>query len=93
MSIECAYEKMGGFVQDRGVLMKQLHAASSEECGAKCDSKNDCGSMVFCNQNTKIIGNNCYLHKKELVGSEPVADSPKCFSYYKKCFLGTIINR
>ena len=79
-------------MQDRGAFIEQFHAASSEECGAKCDSKNDCGSMLFCNQNIKTIGMNCFLYKKKLIGSESV-DIRKCSSYYKKCSLGTTVNK
>ena len=79
---------MGGIVQDRGVMVEQLHANSAEECGARCNEQKECGTILFCNFGTKTIGKNCYLHKKKLLGSEPVENMPKCFSYYETCTLG-----
>ena len=71
-------------------------AASYEECVAKCNSKANCGSIFFCDNNpnnTGTIRNNCILYKKKLVGSESVVHSKTCFTSYKKCSRGTIINR
>ena len=85
---------MGRLMEDRGNLIAQYSSAASEECGADCDSKSDCGSIVFCTKIT-VPFTNCYLHKTKLVESEPFAnlshqaDWPKCSSYYKKCSLGS----
>ena len=96
LSIECTYEKMGRLMEDRGNLIAEYSSAASEECGADCDSKSDCGSIVFCKE-IFVTYTNCYLHKTKMLESEPFAnlshqaDSPKCSSYYKKCSLGSYV--
>lgn len=88
----CGYEKMGGTTKDKGKFINETHADTPEDCGAKCDSMDGCGSTVYCNFGG-TIGKNCYLHGKKLVGSEELKleVNGRCFSYYKKCTLGSYI--
>ena len=84
-------------VKDRSGFRDKFLLKSSEECGAKCDLADECGSMVFCDFNTGNYvterindGSNCYLHTKKLSGYEQMNDNvdERCSSYYKKCSLG-----
>ena len=86
----CKYNKMGGAVLAQGAQIAITSVASAEECGAKCNAKDGCGSIMFFDYLTGSKGSNCFLYTKELDGSEPINEKldKRFFSYFKTCVLG-----
>jgi len=85
----CKYNKMGGAVLAQGGQIVITSVASAEECGAKCNAKDGCGSIMFFDYLTGSKGSNCFLYTKELDGSEPINGKidKRFFSYFKTCVL------
>ena len=85
---------MGGAVLAQGGQIVITSVASAEECGAKCNAKDGCGSIMFFDYLTGSKGSNCFLYTKELDGSEPINGKidKRFFSYFKTCFLTNILS-
>ena len=86
---------MGGAVLAQGGQILITSVASAEECGAKCNAKDGCGSIMFFDYLTGSKGSNCFLYTKELDGSEPINGKidKRFFSYFKTCVLGILKNK